>query len=759
MSRPVDLGHVCRGIRRRQYSNTRDIRLDMWRVFANCVKFHSNSSNKDAVPSFVSIALHLREFFNNLWQEHMIPSEIPPNAPKNIVDAVEKRNKDRQRNLENSGILILTKTVNEKTASLLDEFLQNGGRVDALDTVDVLGPNAPEYASNSTDLDVVKANLGKFKDRLLEMPDGEYAVYAFNKDLQKCYSADVLEDNASLRHKIANRLNRFMWKLLIPLHEANARGVTQSSIWGNIAATIWARESSKKPYWPALCLGILPPDDQREGWHDAVTERNESRLPEKLRAQLDNAKKKCIQLQKKQGLSYFLVEFLGTHEFIWVRETDIVENFNPDDDVNKKAPPPKSKKQTRASRGGSVVGSPTYQTALEECIWAMEEYESVLNDATSYYSNDPGKKKEEGDIAEPVDEPDMNYSYAFLSKDDEEADNEDSYGYSYDIDKMTQDDLDEVSWLLGHDGLLDTAVMKKNNKRKSTTPRKKGEKVEAKKDTKPKPRSEDVFKEKEKKELEKRRKKRMREREKALRLEEKKSKRFKSNSEAEDDERGLSQDKRARATAIARAYLARLANDEKNKSLALGGVLNMPLAMIEPTGLLSMALAFRAVSGEIAMPDDSREEEIKRRPWLGIDTEKPLASSERVEGLKQQVSLLQKRLEQVRANTLHRKKLTAEAIARREQVENDIKADEEAARLNHFKKRKRTPSKTSTPPPAVAKDGPEQERDVKESSEEKESLPGGMKVAGNPSMEEATSEPVEISKVPSAIPEPGGTRE
>lgn len=68
MSHPVDLGHVCRGIRRRQYKYARDLRLDMWRVFSNCILFHSHPHNKEAVPSFVSIALHLREYFNTLWQ-------------------------------------------------------------------------------------------------------------------------------------------------------------------------------------------------------------------------------------------------------------------------------------------------------------------------------------------------------------------------------------------------------------------------------------------------------------------------------------------------------------------------------------------------------------------------------------------------------------------------------------------------------------------------------------------------------------------
>jgi PWWP domain len=118
-------------------------------------------------------------------------------------------------------------------------------------------------------------------------------------------------------------------------------------------------------------LGILAPDDQKEDWHWALTERNEMRLPEALRTQLTAGKRKAEQALKRQGeglsdpQSFFLVEFLGTHEFIWVRETDIVESFEPDDDPNNKAQAAK-KKRSNAGRGSSLVGSKKYQAAIEE---------------------------------------------------------------------------------------------------------------------------------------------------------------------------------------------------------------------------------------------------------------------------------------------------------------------------------------------------------------------------------------------------------
>ena len=111
ITHPVDLGHVCRGIRRRQYANCRDVRLDVWRVFANCVKYNAHPTNKEAVPSFFSIALHLRDYFNNLWQEYLLPSD-PPKKPVVLNNAMEdvaiyevskaafaKRNEARQKRL------------------------------------------------------------------------------------------------------------------------------------------------------------------------------------------------------------------------------------------------------------------------------------------------------------------------------------------------------------------------------------------------------------------------------------------------------------------------------------------------------------------------------------------------------------------------------------------------------------------------------------------------------------------------------------
>ena len=52
-----------------------------------------------------------------------------------------------------------------------------------------------------------------------------------------------------------------------------------------------------------------------------------------------------------------------------------------------------SKKRASRSAVSSVVGSKTYATALEECEWATDEFEQVLQEAFDY---EP-ETREEGD--------------------------------------------------------------------------------------------------------------------------------------------------------------------------------------------------------------------------------------------------------------------------------------------------------------------------------------------------------------------------
>lgn len=347
-----------------------------------------------------------------------------------------------------------------------------------------------------------------------------------------------------------------------------------------------------------------------------------------------------------------------------------------------------------------------YATALEECVWASDEYESVLQDALAY-SSDNEEKQEDSD--------EVNYSYSLLSQSDDEADREDRLGYNFKDAELSMSDVDETNWLLTHNGLLDTSSTGRKNAKKRAQdlkkmaslvkkPEVKSEAPKKKKEIKEKPKEskgKDVKapdakvtvrdENREKRELEKRRKRRMKDREKFLNNEQRKNKKLRTTS-VDPNDVDLTHDKVARASAIVRAYLTRMASNEEYRSLALSGVMTLPTAMIDSTGLLGIALAFRAAVGEIPMPDDGEQQIAKMKPWMAIDTKKPKTVAERVEALERQAALLEKHIEQVRENAKRRKELTDESISARLQLEATIESDDKKARHNPFKTRKKTSS-------------------------------------------------------------------
>ena len=258
---PMDLGHVCRKIRRHEYKNTRAIQLDVWRVFSNCIKFHSNPSNRDSsVPSFISISMHLRDFFNNLWQEYMMPSDAPPRAPgkgiSRVHAAFQKRAESRKERLLQVSASTLSVKCLQKAIASLESFISSGGKVDKLDKDATLGNPDNATGDTATFIDNLRNIISNIETRMQENKDEGYSVMEFHRDLKRTYTEDVFENQVLKKMHIGSRLDRIIGKLLIPIHEVNGRGVNQSSVWGCMAAAIWARESRKKPYWPAIVLGM-----------------------------------------------------------------------------------------------------------------------------------------------------------------------------------------------------------------------------------------------------------------------------------------------------------------------------------------------------------------------------------------------------------------------------------------------------------------------------------------------------------------------
>lgn len=691
---PVDLGLVCRKIRKRDYACLRDVQLDAWRIFSNCVRYHSHPSNKEAVPSFVSIALHLRNYFNSLWQEYLMPSDPPtenakakPNLDIQLKAAFAKRQEDRKKRLVVSGLSVMTGKSLARAADTLGGLIESGGCVDKLDTVPIFGEKVRD---EDNDADIVVDNLQKLKKRLEEisLSGADYGIDELDTDVRKCYTLDVLENNPALRLRIAHRLDRWIGKIVVPIFEATCRGVSQSSVWGCMAAAVWARESSKKPYWPALVLGIMAPDHQREDWHLELTLRNESRLPEKLKTQLVTGKRKAEASLKKQKLgqmeaqSFFLVEFLGTHEFIWVREADIVEDFDPTEDPNQQGNAPAGKKK-RSSRSSisNIIGSKMYASAIEEAQWALEEFELQLQDVGS----------------DGPEEDDEGYSYPVLCQSDDEAD---------EVDAMANKDMDvdELNELLATDGLIDfTSTGRKNAKMRAQALKKqkqdaekkqkadklkraKAEQERKKKDVK----SQEHESKKELRDLDKKRKKRAREREKALKTIDPTKKR---KLEPEDlkkmasGRRNLIASKRERASAIVEGYLNRALRRNDYTTLCLGGVMNIPAAVIDSTGLLGMAMAFRAAAGDLPMPEESGVQSSNIKPWDAIKVDRVKTSSERMELLHKQVGLLQKEISRLKAATATRKEMTDHARQEFVEIEKKIVAGDNAARDNPLKKK------------------------------------------------------------------------
>lgn len=737
---PIDLGKVCRAIRKRQYTDTRQVCVDIWRIFANCVKYHTHPITREgAIPSFISIASHLREYFNALWLEYMIPSEIIKSEGKGKKDSCEtallnaevKRIKVRSERQNSIATVVLSTKLIEKTSDAMLRFVASEGRVDALDKAPIWDDANDEVEMRA--INGVFSALTSMASRLREIAHGEYeyTVESLTSDLKRCYGDEVFEGMPSLKVKFAKRIDRMLGKLTTPVSEVSCRGINQSSVWGCMAAAIWARENTKKPYWPALVLGIMAPNDQREDWHLYLTQRNEARLPEKLQVGLQAGKRKAIQAIQRQNegkaerMSYFLVEFLGTHEFIWVREADIIENFDPEEDVNEQLTSVGNitKKKKSAIRGQTAANAKMLQKATDEGRWALEEFELLLNDPCGDQMEDYANEEEE-----------ENYTYPVLCESDDEADEADETpeqttdGQIFDTPTGIVREIDEVNELIATDGKLDyTSEGRKNAKKRAAALKKQiaeEKKLANKKKKEPKilpeknvsaktppakkssskatpakvvsstaeksKRPVEADYKKEQRDLEKRRKKRSRERERVLKEFERKAKKMKVDGNSTMIKRGRKlgiADKRGRAESLVKGYLHAIAAKEGLKGLGLGGVSTLSSANVDGSGILGLALAFRAAAGEIDMPN-SDENHLSLKPWDKIDVDGPALSKDRCENLEKKILLIEDAIERLLRDDERRKTLLEIAKQDKIKYEEEIYAAEKEARQNDMPKRK-----------------------------------------------------------------------
>lgn len=650
----------------------------------------------------------------------MIPSDSPlyrtpsagsalAKAPGSCIDkdailrsAVEQRSEDRKRRMVVAGLSVMAGKYLDRAADLLKRLIEDGGRVDRLDSRPIWGDGVDLDDEDEGDMKIVLDNLRGLETKIrgIVSRQEELGVDELESFIRKCYASDsegLQNMRPTLRMQIAARLDRYLGQLIIPIHEATCRGVSQSSIWGCMAAGVWARESSKKPFWPALVLGIIAPEDQREAWHQALTERNEERLPDKLKSQLMNGKRNAEKQIKRQRdgkaepQSFFLVEFLGSHEFIWVREADIVENFNAEEDPNKSdSVGANKKKRVSKSHLTSILNSKTYASAIEEIHWALDEFELQLQDIGG------------DNIEEKSDEdPEPSYTYDVLAQSDDEGGTADD-----DEPAIESVDIDECNELLETNGLLDLSTAGKRRREQLKKKQKaieeknrKAQKAKREKAAKARKEREQKVKEKErekeqkhsKKELESKRRKRIRERAKALSMQDIALKDYAPGK------RHLIPNKRARAEAIVNGYLLRDQTGAKvYKPLGLGkgagSNLTINAALIDSSNLIGMSLAFRAAAGEIAMPEESSVHLTKsyKEMWNSISLKGKKSSAARCRVLKRQLEILEDEIRRSKAAKKRRLELTEETKELVIKAQKKMAMDDKYARVNPLIKFKKT---------------------------------------------------------------------
>lgn len=240
------LGQICREIHLRKYNNIQVIQSGVEASLSNCIGEN---------PRLNSIARHLQDFFNSLWQEYMIPSEVPPQTSP-LYPAFQKRGKVREGRLPKIASTVLSSQVMLKVSAALEQFVDMGGKADNLDKDAILGDVGNPTGDNAKFIISLWALITSM-ERKIEDERGEYTALELYEDVIKCCSNVFQDDNdISKKAKILQRLDRLLGKVFAPVYEVRCRGVNRSSIWGCCAAIIWARESKQKPFWPAIVIGM-----------------------------------------------------------------------------------------------------------------------------------------------------------------------------------------------------------------------------------------------------------------------------------------------------------------------------------------------------------------------------------------------------------------------------------------------------------------------------------------------------------------------
>jgi len=205
---------------------------------------------------------------------------------------------------------------------------------------------------------------------------------AFRKRVQEATSfleAAVRDQPSDDHHGLKAAAQEFQAKLAwrleemeLALAERAERGVGQSSVWASPQGVFWAQISgnssggssggsggssgsnSSNNFWPTLLLDArgIP------GANAALGALNVGRVPETIHKQLARQKGGKASQAARSGEGHHplvLVEYLGSHEFAWVRASSLTPFNGPASNpaIQRQSPPPSS---AAAGEGGASAG-------------------------------------------------------------------------------------------------------------------------------------------------------------------------------------------------------------------------------------------------------------------------------------------------------------------------------------------------------------------------------------------------------------------
>lgn len=390
ISEPSDLSQVCRNIQRRQYRYTGTVCRDISKIFDNMITYYNHPSTKeeDSLVAFFN-ATHLQRHFMSLWCEHMIPSDLSTSNPIH-ASAIEVRAKIRATYKAYLEPIKLSSKCLETVAQAITKFVSSAGKVDRLDKTVI-----PRSRSKPQNVAMTKVyqNLAILKEKLLrmrlKMKDDDYTEYTMKqleRDLDACYDANTLPDNLEhLRTQVKERVDRLIGKICLRIAEVLSRGMPLSRVGGHCADLIWARLNKDKPFFPAMVLGILSANHRKEKWQSILNSINEARLPQTKRKALVEVKEMILETldaasTKRDQKTFFLVETLGSHDFMWVSQSDIDEIFCLPETPNGDNGPRNLRNRPNEMKA--------YELALKEAVAVQEELEKTVLDPCAFCITD-----------------------------------------------------------------------------------------------------------------------------------------------------------------------------------------------------------------------------------------------------------------------------------------------------------------------------------------------------------------------------------